>query len=110
MTSEKKRTKSTGNIFEDLRFDKPEAWKTKAQIAAHVLREIERRELTQAQAAKLLEISQPEVSNLKTGQLHRFTLDRLFRFLHALDQRIEISIAPRTKRAKSKPDTVRSVS
>jgi len=108
MTTEKKRTQSTGNIFEDLGFDRPDAWKTKAQIAAVVLREIERRGLTQAKAAKLLDISQPEVSNLKTGQLHRFTLDRLFRFLHALDQRVEISIVPRTKRAKNKAVTVRS--
>lgn len=72
MKREEARRKSTGNLFEDLGFNQPEEWKIKAQIAAHVLREIERRGLTQAKAAKLLDISQPEVSNLKTGQLQRF--------------------------------------
>lgn len=97
MTSENARTKSTGNIFEDLGFDKADEWKTKAHIAAHVLREIERRGLTQAKSAKLLKISQPEVSNLKTGQLDRFTIDRLFRFLHALEQHVNITIVPQAK-------------
>lgn len=110
MSTEKKRTKSTGNIFEDLGFDKPDEWKLKAQIAAHVLREIERRGLTQAQAAELLGIAQPEVSNLKTGQLQRFSLDRLFRFLHALDQHVELSITPQAKAACKESVTVRSLS
>ena len=54
MKSSSRSTKSSGNIFEDLEFDKPQEWKTKAHIAAHVLREIEERGLTEAKAAKLL--------------------------------------------------------
>jgi predicted XRE-type DNA-binding protein len=99
--------RSTGNIFEDLGFDKPDEWKTKAHIAAHVLREIENRGLTQTRAAKLLKISQSEVSNLKNGQLNRFTIDRLFRFLQALDQHVDISIMPQSKAATREPVTIR---
>lgn len=110
MTTKKKRTRSTGNIFEDLGFDQPEEWKIKAQIASHVLREIERRDLTQAKAAELLDISQPEVSNLKNGQLHRFSIDRLFRFLHALDQHVSLSISPKSKPRGKKAVTVHPAS
>jgi len=99
-------TKSTGNIFEDLGFEKSDEWKTKAHIAAHVLREIEKRGLTQTEAAKLMEISQPEVSNLKNGQLNRFTIDRLFRFLRTLDQHVDISITPQSKASTKEPVTI----
>ncbi|MEX2015318.1 MAG: helix-turn-helix transcriptional regulator [Candidatus Hydrogenedentales bacterium] len=91
-------------------FDQPDEWKTKAHIAAHVLREIEERGLTQAKAAKLLKISQPEVSNLKNGQLDRFTIDRLFRFSRALEQHVHISIVPQTKAATNEAVTINSPS
>lgn len=106
MTEKVKRTKSKGNVFRDLGFERPDEWAAKAQIAAHVLRVIEDRGLTQAAAAKILGVSQPEVSNLKHGQFDRFTIDRLFRFLAALDQHVEISIGPQANAATKDSVTV----
>lgn len=103
-----KRRRNSGNIFEDLGFDKPEEWKTKAHIAAHILRVIEDRGLTQTKAANVLGVSQPEVSNLKTGQLDRFTIDRLFRFLAALGQHVDISIVPQPEVKTNETITVKA--
>lgn len=99
MSGSIKRPKPGGNIFDDLGFDQPEEWKTKAHLAAHILRTVEKSGLTQAAAAKKLGVAQPEVSNLKRGQLDRFSIDRLLRFLVALDQRVEISIRPQAASA-----------
>ena len=48
------------------------------------------RSLTQVEAAALLGVSQADVSNLVRGRLRRFSTDRLFRFLNALGQDVEI--------------------
>jgi predicted XRE-type DNA-binding protein len=42
---------------------------------------IRRRRLTQAQAAKLLGVSQPRVSDLVRGRFHRFSIDALVEML-----------------------------
>jgi hypothetical protein len=56
----------------------------------------------QAEAAKVLGIDQPSVSDLLRGRLRGFSSDRLFRFLNALGRDIEIVIRPRG-RSSSKP-------
>ena len=62
----------------------------KAQIARQINLLIEERGLKQREAAELLGITQPDVSNLATGRLSGFTFDRLYRCLFALDTDIEI--------------------
>jgi len=94
MTEKTQSTKSSGNICRDLEFERPEEWQAKAHLAAHILGVLEERGLTQVEAARILGVSQPEVSNLKRGRLDRFTFDRLFRFLAALQKVVEITIVP----------------
>jgi predicted XRE-type DNA-binding protein len=53
---------------------------------------LEERGLKQREAAELLGITQPDVSNLATGRLSGFTFDRLYRCLSALDMDVEITI------------------
>jgi len=50
------------------------------------------RQLTQVQAAELLGIDQPKVSGLLRGRVQGYTIDRLFRLVNALGQRVEIHI------------------
>lgn len=50
------------------------------------------------QTAELLGIDQPKVSALLRGKITGFSLERLFRFLNALDRDVEIVV-------KSKPKT-----
>ena len=70
---------------------------------------IEGRGLTQAQAADILGIDQPKVSALIRGKLGGFSLDRLFRFLNALGQDVQIVIRPVRGRAREAVTRVASV-
>ena len=90
-------TVSSGNVFEDMDLPNPEERLAKAKLAAIINRIIEEKGLTQKEAAKILGINQPKISALKNGRLKGYSLERLFHFLEALDQHIEITITHRSK-------------
>ena len=85
-------TVGSGNIFADLGLPNPEERLVKAQLARQIYIRITDRNLNQAEAATILGIDQPKVSNLINGKLAAFSIDRLFRFLNALDCDVEISV------------------
>jgi len=76
-------TPSSGNVFADLGFapDEAEHLKLRAQLMAAVRQVIERRQLTQAQAAKLFGVTQPRISNLMRGKIDLFSMDMLVSML-----------------------------
>ena len=86
---------SSGNVFADLGLpDAPELL-AKADLAIEIGRVLDERGLSQSEAARLLRTSQPRISDLRRGRLEGFTLDRLVRFLNALDQDVEMRIRPK---------------
>jgi predicted XRE-type DNA-binding protein len=93
------------NLFADLKLPDAEELNVKAQIAYRICELIQKRKLTQQEAARILGTDQPRVTALLRGQLGGFSLDRLFRFLNALDQEIEIVI--RQARKRSQPAGIR---
>lgn len=74
-----KLTKSSGNILLDLGFSAHEArvMLLRAQLAVALRRRMECGELTQAQAAMRLGISQPRVSKITRGKVEVLSLDYL---------------------------------
>jgi predicted XRE-type DNA-binding protein len=82
----------SGNVFADLGYPNAEEALTKARLAQRITAVLEKKRLTQIKAAQLLGIDQPKVSKLLRGQLREFSTERLFRFLTALDQDVEIVI------------------
>lgn len=89
----------SGNAFADLGHPRPAEALAKAELARKIGTTIERRGLTQAAAAALLEIDQPKVSALTRGRLAGFSLDRLVRFLVLLGSDVEIVVKPRARAA-----------
>ena len=87
-------TESSGNVFADLGLPHPEEALAKAEIASKIHDIIKEKKLSQAQTAKILEISQPKVSLLLRGFLTNFSLERLLRFLNDLGQDVYISVVP----------------
>src|SRR5437764_3738608 len=79
----------SGNVFADLGFPNPDLALAKAELVQRIRDLIAERKLTQAQAAKLLRLDQPKVSALVRGRVAGYSMDRLFRFLNALGQRVE---------------------
>lgn len=94
-------TKGSGNVFADLGLPNPEEHQLKAALVVQLKRLIAVHEMTQTEAAKRVEISQPDLSKLLHGQLKLASVDRLMRMLTAFEQDIEITIRPRRKRGEA---------
>ena len=92
---------SSGNVFQDLELPDSAELLVKSEIAARIASIIDWRDLTQVQAAKLLGVNQADVSDLVRGKLRGFSTDRLFRFLNALGQDVEIVLPPRLHRRRA---------
>ena len=89
--------KGSGNVLADLGLAEAEELQTKAQLANRIGEIVRGRHLTQAEAAEVLGATQPIVSKLMNGQLHGFSLERLVRFLNALDRDVEIVVRRRPR-------------
>lgn len=87
----------SGNVFADLGLPRPEEALAKAELAQKVMTIIDRRRLTQAQAAGILALDQPKISALKRGRLSGFSLERLVRFLILLGSDVEIKVKSRPR-------------
>jgi predicted XRE-type DNA-binding protein len=83
---------SSGNVFADLALRDADEKQTKVRLAVAVNRIIEAQRLPQNQAARRLGINQPKISALANYRLEGFSVERLMRFLNALDRDIEIVI------------------
>jgi len=90
---------SSENVFADLGLPNAPELLAKADLAIEIGRMLDERRLSQAEAARLLRTSQPRISDLRRGKLEGFTLDRLVRFLNALDQDVEMRVRPRERAA-----------
>jgi len=90
----------SGNVFADLGYARPEEAAAKAELAHKISKIIERRELTQAEAAKLLDVDQPKISALRRGKLTGFSLDRLVRFLVLLGSDVQIVVKEQPRRRR----------
>jgi predicted XRE-type DNA-binding protein len=92
----------SGNVFKDLGLKNAEELLAKAKLAARIVLILEERNLTQAQAASVLGIDQPKVSQVYRGRLDDFSIERLMRFLTTLhrDVRIVIDEKPRRRRGR----------
>ena len=86
--------RSSGNVFADLGFPDPELELFKATLMLQIYRIIKARELTQAEAGKVLGIKQPNVSRLMRGSSGSYSVGRLMEFLTALGQDVEVVIKP----------------
>jgi len=83
---------SSGNVFEDLGLSEPADRLAKAELARKVAEIITKRHLNQADAAKLLGVDQPKVSNIMNGRLSGFSLERLIHFLNVLGREVQIVV------------------
>lgn len=94
-------TRGTRNVFADLRFPHADERQAKLRLAYTLNHVIDARKLRQADAAKVLGVTQPKVSALRHYKLAGFSVERLMNLLTALDQDIEILIRrkPRSRRA-----------
>ncbi len=95
----KKSRPAKGNVFRDLGFGPEEAenLRIRADLMIALSKLIENRGLTQVQAAKLLGVSQPRVSDLVRGKIERFSVDTLIGMLGAAGVRVRVTTRERAR-------------
>ena len=94
-------TRGTGNVFADLGFPDAAERHAKLRLAYALNQLLADRQLSQAEAAKVLGVNQPKVSALRNYKLAGFSVERLMNLLTALDQDIEIVIRKKPRSRKT---------
>jgi predicted XRE-type DNA-binding protein len=89
---------SSGNVFKDIGIPNAEEHLIKAQLVFKIATIMKDRGLKQVEAADLFGIRQPDISKMLRGEFRQFSVERLLRFLVALDQDVEIVIKPHRDR------------
>ena len=81
-----------GNVFADLGRPDAETHLLKAELVTQIDEILRSRRLTQARAAALLGLSQPDVSRLLRGHVRDYSVERLLRLLTVLGRDVDIVI------------------
>jgi len=92
--SRKGNRKGTDNVLSDLGFGDAEELSAKTVLAVKLNELIEKRHLSQTEAAKITGMTQPKVSQVRRYKLQNISLERLMQALVSLDQQVEIVVRP----------------
>jgi predicted XRE-type DNA-binding protein len=92
---------SSGNVFADIGLPDAEERLAKAQLAHKISEIIQKRHLSQAEAARILGTEQPKISAIMNGKLSGFSLERLIYFLNVLGSDVQIIVKPKPPHRKS---------
>lgn len=92
--SKKRQTAEELNVFRDIGVRNPEEHLVKAQLVYKIDNIMKKHRLKQAEAARLFGVKQPDVSKMLRGEFRQFSVERLMRFLVALDQNVAIVVTP----------------
>jgi predicted XRE-type DNA-binding protein len=86
---------SSGNVFADIGVANADEHLVKAKLVYKIDGLMKARGLKQAEAARSFGVRQPDVSKMLRGDFRQFSVERLMRFLVALDQDVQIVVKPR---------------
>ena len=89
------------NVFRDIGVPNAEEHLVKAQLVFKIDAILKKRGLKQVEAADLFGVRQPDVSKMLRGEFRQFSVERLMRFLVALDQDVEIIVKPHRGRSEA---------
>ena len=97
-----KLTRSSGNVFADLGFPPEEAehLKIRSDLMIELCKAIKARGFKQADAAKLLGVTQPRISDLFQGKIGLFSIDTLVDMLAHAGVRVKLVIGTSKRKLK----------
>ena len=95
-----KMARSSGNVFEDVGFpdDEAEHLRVRADLLIQIQQALKTRRLKQAEAARLLGLTQPRVSDLVRVRIDLFSVDSLIDMLARLGVRVKVVVTSQKKR------------
>lgn len=86
------------NVFEDIGVPNAEEHLVKAKLVLKIDTIMKKRGMKQTEAAELFGVRQPDISKMRRGEFRQFSVERLLRFLVALNQDVEIVVKPHRSR------------
>ena len=89
------------NVFKDLGVPNADEHLVKAQLVFKIDSIMKQRKLKQVEAAALFGVRQPDVSTMLRSEFRQFSVERLLRFLVALNQDVEIVVKPHRGRSNA---------
>ena len=95
-----KMARSSGNVFTDVGFpdDEAEHLRVRADLLIQIQQALKARRLKQAEAARLLGVTQPRVSDLVRGRIDLFSVDSLIDMLARLGVRVKVVVTSPKRR------------
>jgi predicted XRE-type DNA-binding protein len=92
----------SGSVYQQLRYKNHEEMVTKSILVMEISKAIKKKNLTQTDAAEILGISQPKLSDLLRGHFRGYSVERLMHFLNELGKDVDIIVRskPRNRRAR----------
>ena len=92
MTETLEVTSASENVLKYLGFADAEVLKVKARLAAELIRIMRERRLPIRATAKLAGVDASDIARIRNVDLDRFTIDRLLRTVHRLDDRVRLQV------------------
>ena len=99
--SARRRESGSRNVFEDIGVPNAEEHFVKAQLVYKIDTIMKQRGMKQVAAANALGVRQPDVSKMLRGEFRQFSVERLLRFLVALNQDVDIVVKPHRSRSNA---------
>jgi predicted XRE-type DNA-binding protein len=97
MTDDLELVRGSGNVWRDLGYPDADIRQAKSILAGRIIAVLDDRKLSTRQAAKSTGFAAADFSRVRNADFGRFTLDRLIRMLHALDQQVEVAVTVRIR-------------
>jgi hypothetical protein len=99
--------KGSANIFEDLGLPDAAEMQVKATLAAKIGEILKQRHLTQVQAAEILGMPQPKLSNMSRGQFRGISEAKMLECMNRLGRDVQIVVRkPSRSRATGRTSVV----
>jgi predicted XRE-type DNA-binding protein len=89
--------RGSDNPFRDAGLSDPDTKLMKADLAAGITRVLRERDLSGGEAARLVGVTEADISRIRNADLNRFTIDRLVRILNRLDSQVQVAVSLRLR-------------
>jgi predicted XRE-type DNA-binding protein len=90
-----------GSVYRDLGHKNYEEMGTKADLVIELSKAIKLKRLTQTQAAEIIGLTQPKLSELLNGRFRGYSVERLMHFLNEFGQDIKIVVQSKPRNRKA---------
>lgn len=91
---------SSGSVYEQLGYKDHREMETKANLVVEINSAIKNKRITQTEAAEILGLSQPKLSELLNGRFRWFSVERLINLLNELGKDMDIVVKTKPRNRK----------